>query len=263
MVLTIHDVNHLALPDLLGGLVRRSYARWLFQMAARRARRVLFDSEFTRQEAARLLGELAAKGTVVHLGVNGRWTHARELAPERPVAEPYFVYVGNMKRHKNVAFLVRAFARIRDRIPHHLVLLGRTAGLRADPDVAREVAKSGDRVRMIGEVDDAAVLRHVAHADALVTASLYEGFGLPALEAMAAGCPCVVSRAGSLPEVCGDAAYYANPRDEGSFAAAMLEVALSAGLRDTLARAGRARAADFSWERAADATVNVLEQALA
>lgn len=262
LVVTVHDVNHLALPELLGSRVRRLYARWMLRSSLRRARRVLFDSAFTRDETRRLTGDEGAKGTVVHLGVDEAWHRAREMST-RPLAEPYFLYVGNIKRHKNVPFLLRAFARVQDRLPHRLVLLGRTEGLRVDPGVAPALADLGGRVALLGEVPPEIVMRYTAHAEAFVTASLYEGFGLPALEAMAAGTPCIVSRAGSFPEVCGDAARYADPRDESSFAEAMNELATNPALRALLVKRGRERASRFRWENAAEATAAVLEKAIA
>jgi len=262
IVVTIHDVNHVALPELMGGIARRTYARALLSAAVRRARHLLFDSEFTRSEARRLLGE-RAHGTVVHLGVEPAWWHARELAPSRPLQEPYFVYVGNIKLHKNVPTLLRAFRAVSTQLPHKLVLIGRTRGLRADPGVGLELERLQGRVVMAGEVSARDVMRYVAHADALVSASLYEGFGLPAIEAMAAGCPCVVSTAGSHPEICGDAALYADPRDEQAFSQRLMDVARDAGLRATLQQRGRERAALFDWDRSASSTTAVLEGALA
>jgi glycosyltransferase involved in cell wall biosynthesis len=262
LVVTIHDVNHVALPELLGGRVRRGYARVLLTYALRRARQVLFDSEFTRQEAARILGD-SATGTVVHLGVSDDWRTAREAAPRRPMAEPYFLYVGNVKRHKNVPLLLRAFTRVAQELPtHRIVLIGRREGLHADPEVTHALAQLGERALYLGEINRRTVQQYVVHADALVTASLYEGFGLPPLEAMAAGCPCVVSRAGSLPEVCGDAALYGDPQDEQSFADAMVRVAKDAELRAALVARGHAQAALFNWDRSASATASILHAAL-
>jgi glycosyltransferase involved in cell wall biosynthesis len=108
-----------------------------------------------------------------------------------------------------------------------------------------------------------ALRQHVAHADAFVTASLYEGFGLPPLEAMAAGRPCVVSSAGSLPEVCGDAALYCDPRSRESIAARLLEIATDEPLRARLIARGRARAQELSWDRCAARTAALFDTVLA
>lgn len=260
LVVTIHDVNHLALPELMGSSLRRVYARMLLTSAVRRARRLLFDSEFTRVETERLVGGVHDRGTVVHLGVSDEWKTARLRAANRPLPEPYFLYLGNVKRHKNVPLLLRAFERIAAVVPHRMVLIGRREGLRADPALGGLLERLGERAIYLGELDHRRVEQHVVHADALVTASLYEGFGFPPLEAMAAGCPCMVSRAGSLPEICGDAALYCDPRDEGSVADGLLRIARDDALRADLVRRGHVRAAEFRWERTADATAAVIRQ---
>ena len=262
LVVTIHDVNHVALPELLGGVVRRRYARWMMGQAIARARRIIFDSDFTRHETTRFFGDAASKGTVVHLGVDSGWWEARERSPSRPEPKPYFLYVGNIKRHKNVPFLLRAFGAVMKQVPHRLLLIGRTEGLRADPQVMAELERLGERAALLGELDNDDVRTYVAHAEAVVTASLYEGFGLPALEAMATGIPCLVSRAGSLPEICGDAALLADPRDESAFAASMLRIANDARLRQQLVQRGKTRAAQFTWDVTAEKTAAVLSEAL-
>lgn len=260
LVVTIHDVNHAALPEFLGAWLKRAYARTLMRNAVRRAREILFDSDFSRRETARLIDRGALRGTVVHLGVGDEW---RCVSAPRPMPEPYLVYVGNQKRHKNIPFLLRSFARVQSEIPHRLVLIGRQMGLNADPHVGATLDEVGQRVAVLGEVDAATVRQYVAHADAVVTASLYEGFGLPALEAMAAGTACLVSTSGSLPEICGDAALYGDPRNEETFSQQLKAIALDGSLRASLVARGTARAAQFSWDRAAEQTVAVLERLVA
>lgn len=265
LVVTVHDVCHLALPELTGGFLRRSYARMMFQSVRRRARGLLFVSEFSRNEMNRLVGrgDNGALSVVSHNAVDETWWRARELAPSRPIAEPYFVYVGNMKRHKNVPALLRAFRAVADRVPHKLVIIGRREGLRADPAIEPEARQLGERVLFTGEIDNPDLRRYVAHAHAFVTASLYEGFGLAPLEAMAAGCPCVVSTAGSLPETCGDAALYCDPHSERSITEKLLQIATEEETRQRLIARGRERAKQFTWERSAERTATLLERALA
>ena len=260
LVVTIHDVAHVARPDVFG-LGPAAYARVLLWYVRARASRVIFDTEFSRAEMGRLIGDVGARGAVAHLAADDAWSASRAVAA--PMDGPYFIYLGNLKLHKNVPLLLRAFRRVCDRIPHRLVLMGRRERVRVDPLVAREIAALGDRVVDVGETTPDVAYGYVANATALVTASLYEGFGLPPLEAMAAGCPCVVSRAGSLPEVCGDAALYCDPTDESDVAAAMLRVATDRALRDDLIARGRARAHAFSWDRCADITAGAIDLALA
>ncbi|HYD54004.1 MAG TPA: glycosyltransferase family 1 protein [Gemmatimonadaceae bacterium] len=263
MLVTVQDVFHLAMPELVGGAARRAYARLMFGAVQRRAARILFTSEFTRAEFARLVGGSRAASSVVPLGVDAGWSAAGAGAP-RPLAEPYFLYVGNVKPHKNVAALVRAFVRVADRVPHHLAIVGRADGMRTgDDEVRRLVAARPDRVHLVGEVSDEALAAWMRHADAFAFPSLYEGFGLPPLEAMAAGRPCLVARAASLPEVCGDAAVYCDPRREDDIAARLAELATDPALRDALRDRGHARAAIYTWTRCAEGTIGVIEETLA
>lgn len=262
LLVTVHDLFHLAVPSLVDGLARRAYARAMFEVVRRRAARVLFDSAFSRDEFLRLVGRPRADD-VVHLGVSPAWHGIGEVAP-RARGRPYLLYVGNVKPHKNVPTLVRAFMRLHDRVPHDLVIVGRLEGMRtADHEVARLAAASGGRVQLAGEVDDATLRAAVAGADAFALASRYEGFGLPPLEAMAAGVPCLVSRAASLPEVCGEAAHYCDPDREDDVSARLHELLTDGALRDRLRARGRDRAAAFTWERCAERTATAIEETLA
>jgi glycosyltransferase involved in cell wall biosynthesis len=263
LVVTIHDVCHLALPEALGSSLARRYARFLFGHIGRRAASVLIDSEFSRAEMRRL--GLSARGTttVAPLAADDRWFDARASATRRPLPEPYLVYVGNWKRHKNVPMLLRAFGLVLDRLPHRLVLIGRREGLNADPAIAPEAERLGARCLFTGELSDDELQRWVVHADALVTASRYEGFGLPPLEAMACGVPCLVSSAGALPEVCGDAALYCDPSDVASVASGLVTIASDNAVRQHLIARGRTRARAFSWDRSAAVAAEALEHAIA
>ena len=262
LAVTIHDVAHLAMPDASSGLLKRAYARFMFAQVRRRARSLLFDTAFSLEEFTRHVGAPRQPARVVHLAPADGWREAKVAHPERPIPEPYLVYVGNFKEHKNVPGLLRAFERARERIPHRLVLVGRRDGLSADPKIPPLLQRMGNAVHATGELPAQEVRRYVAHADALVTASRYEGFGLPPLEAMAAGVPTLVSRAGSLPEICGDASLYCDPSDEPSVVRGLEQVATDAPLRAQLVARGRERAAAFSWNETARLTIEGLERAL-
>jgi glycosyltransferase involved in cell wall biosynthesis len=261
VAVTVHDVCHLALPETLGTM-RRAYARAMFATVRRRAAVVFFDSEFSRAEMGRFVGEPTGAAAVVHLAADDDWYSVKERWPERPMREPYVVYVGNHKRHKNLPMLMRAFGDTLGRIAHTLVVIGRNEGLRGDPGVKTEAARLGTRVVITGELPRDRMQQYVAHADACVTASLYEGFGLPALEAMAAGTPCLVSTAGSLPEICSDAALYCDPRDRASIASALERIVGDSALRSRLARCGRERARQFTWGRSATQVARAFAQVL-
>ena len=261
LVVTVHDVLHLARPDFVKGRHRSIYARAMFEAVRRRAAAIICVSAFTADELIRLTGVDRRKVNVIHQGVDERWFSAR--GPERPWPNPYFVYLGNVKPHKNLVRLVRAFGAVAPELPHDLVIVGRREGfISGAPEVATEARRLGGRIHFAGELSDEAVKRFVGHADALVFPSLYEGFGLPALEGMAAGTPVIASTAASIPEVSGSAAHYFDPEDEVALAHAMRRIATDRSLREELVAAGMEHARGFTWERCAEATSEVLSDAI-
>lgn len=261
VVVTIHDLTHLTQPEYTHSPAKHAYARFMFEVVRRRAAAILTVSEFTRDEFLRVVGAPRAAMTVARNGVDRGW-FAPSAAAQPSGARPYILSIASMKPHKNLPALIDAFGSICDRVPHDLVLVGRNDGLRtADDRVRKAASRVGERVRLLGAVDDDELHRLVCGATAFVFASLYEGFGLPPLEAMAAGRACVVARAGSIPEVCGDAALYFDPRDSEAIAARLFDVLTDDGLRAELAMRGQRRARMFDWTESAGAVVSALETA--
>jgi len=259
LLVTIHDVMHLAIPRYMPGAHKRLYARALLAAVRLKADAVICNSRFTADELMRLVGVQASRIEVVHLGVDEAWFSIDKGT--RPHERPYFVFVGNVKPHKNIAGLIRAFREVSERIPHDLLIVGKKEGfVTGDRSVESEAAALGGRVTFTGLVDDALLRRYVACAEALVLPSFYEGFGLPPLEAMACGCPVVVTASASLPEVCGDAALYCDPNDVADIAAKMLLLVTNADLRAQLREKGAARARQFTWDRCARETLAVIER---
>ena len=259
LVVTVHDVIHLARPEYTGRPIKQLYARAMFEMARRRAAAIITVSDFTRREFERLVGRPAAPITVAPNGVDPSWFTIERRASERP----YLLCIAAFKPHKNLRALIDAFRSIQDRVPHDLVVVGRREGLRtADRWTEATAAALGDRIRFAEEVGREELGRLMAGATALVHPSLYEGFGLPPLEAMAAGCPCIVARAAALPEVCGDAAIYFDPTNTADIAGRVVDVLTDVALQRDLSTRGRARAASFTWSRPADIMVAQLERIL-
>jgi glycosyltransferase involved in cell wall biosynthesis len=259
---TIHDVFHLAMPEYTGGLLKRVYARLMFAAVVKKAHAILCVSCFTAVELTRLTGISAEKLNVILLGVDESWYHIETLP--RPESKPYLLYVGNVKPHKNLSSLVEAFAMLVDVIPHDLIIVGKKDDLiTADKEVECQASRLGDRVRFTGLVGQESLQQYFVHADALVFPSLYEGFGLPPLEAMACGCPVIVSNRASLPEVCGEAAVYCNPEDPSDIAEKIRMVVMDdSSLRETMRQHGHDRAKRFTWEKCARETVSVIEKVL-
>lgn len=264
LVVTVHDVMHLTLPEYARRWAHRGYASMMYSAARRRAAAMICDSEFTRSELKRVVGDHPFV-QVVHLGVDPTWFAVERVASEQASSRPYIVFVGLGKPHKNLVGLLRAFAMVRDRVPHDLLILGANRqGLRtSDRRIDDAAAPLGDRLRFVDQLELSSLQRCVAGADVLVQPSFCEGFGLPPLEAMAAGTPCLVSRIPPLLEVCAHAASYCDPSDPRDIAGRLHELLVDAQLRRELRCAGRERARAFTWDRTAERTLAVFDQVLA
>lgn len=259
LAVIVHDVAHLALPKIFNGVRKQVYANFMFEQVRRRATGICFVSEFTKNEFGHYVGEPRGRVSIVYPGVDAAWYSARRsYAPS-----PSIIYVGNIKPHKNVRGLVDAFEKIYREIPHVLRLVGRREGfLTGDPAIEDRIRHFGGRIQFTGILSDEALRQAVADADALVLPSFYEGFGIPPLEAMAVGCPVLVSAAASLPEVCGDAALYCDPQVPSDIASALKRIVADNGLRERLRASGRARAQMFSWDTAAEKYLSSLDEIL-
>lgn len=260
LLVTVHDVAHLALTDLYKGM-KRLYAKVMFAALRHKARFIICVSEFSRQEMIRLTGCGRQNSETVHLGIDEFWFEP----PKNQVmpATPHLIFVGNIKPHKNLRGLLAAFGRIKDQIPHDLVIVGKRDGfITGDDAVQKAISEFGGRVRFTGYISDDELKAAIATADALILPSFYEGFGLPPLEAMACGCPTLVSNAGSLPEICADAALYCDPHDPADMAEAILRLVNDAPLRDDLRRRGMARARSLRWDACANRTLEILDDCL-
>ena len=231
-----------------------------------RATRIVSVSDDSKQRLARIMNaSAAAKLVTIFHGVDAKFTtqpDAQSLARLRSrysLRTPFVLYLGQIYQMKNVGGLIRAFARIKHRLPHDLVIVGK-----AEPRSAAELALIDqlglrDRVHVIGWVPDEDVPTFFHAADVFAFPSLYEGFGIPIIEAMAAGCPVVTSLAGACPEVAGDAAILVDPRNPDAIAAGILQVLTDPELRENLRQRGSARAREFTWEKSARQTIHMLE----
>lgn len=257
-VVTIHDLGFLRFPETYAALERARMA-WLTRFAARHA-----DHVFTGSHAAK--AEIMAEYHIDESRVSVTPSAAdqasfRPLAPDeitsfrkrRGLPFPYILFVGTIQPRKNVVALLRAFHRLRSRrYEHRLVLVGRR-GWRADA-VFQFITEHGlsDVVHHFDDVDVAELPRFYNAATLFAYPSLYEGFGMPILEAMSCGCPVVSANTSSLPEVYGDAALTFDPHDAEALAERMIEVVEDGELRAQLQRRGFVNCSRFSWARTAD-----------
>ena len=264
-VVTIHDCIHLRFPQYLPNRVAPVYARTMMSSAARRARRVLTVSQASKQDILHFLKIPAEKIEVIYNGLDERLAKApsadevSRVQQRFQLTSPFVLYTGNIKPHKNVDRLIHAFSLLRKRGMTEAKLLIIGDEISKYPNLRRLVHRYQlhQHVRFLGFVPDATLAVLYRLASVFVFPSLYEGFGLPPLEAMAAGAPVITSNVSSLPEVVGDAALLINPLDENAIADAMCRVLGDAALRTELVRRGHERVKAFSWERAAARTYQV------
>jgi glycosyltransferase involved in cell wall biosynthesis len=271
-VVTIHDLGYHYYPEA-HTLSQNAYLRWSTRHNARTAARVVVDSEATQRDVAHYYGVSTEKLTVVYPGRDETLAPVADpavLAAVRArygLAGPYVLYVGTLQPRKNLVRLVRAFselqaARGRDGGPIaglQLVLAGQKGWLYEEIlTQVRKLDLSGTVV-LTGYVPDTDLPALLSGALAFVFPSLYEGFGLPVLEAMACGTPVVCSSVSSLPEVAGDAALLVDPLDEGALSEALHRLVADEGLRRGLVERGFRQVERFSWQRCAREVMAVLE----
>ncbi|UXA14959.1 glycosyltransferase family 4 protein [Mycobacterium sp. SMC-8] len=236
---TVHDIIHLLPEDISGqNRARRAYARAMLRADARSCRRIFTPSEAT---AVTLRGiERSARTLVTPIPVDDIWFQPADPALS-PVTGPYVLYVGNTKRHKNLPLVLEAFSTLADVLPHKLVIAGGGASLRTADDRVRRLAEDmGERVVVMGQLDFVVLRALVASAQLLVMPSLYEGAGLPPLEAMASGTAVVASNIPAVRETCGAGAEFFDPHDAGALAALIHTYCSDDAARADLAQRGLA-----------------------
>jgi glycosyltransferase involved in cell wall biosynthesis len=260
-VVTIHDLGYRYEPE-----AHPRTQRWMLELTtrwnARVARRIIAVSSQTRADLIEQYRVPPERIEVVHSGLN----HERFAAPGSPdilrqlgVQQPYLLFLSTVQPRKNVVRLIEAFEALGSR-NLSLVVAGRSGWLAGPIETRIAASPNRDRIIRLGHVPDDVIPALYNGAEAFVLPSLYEGFGMGVLEAMACGCPVVTSNRSSLPEVAGKAAILVDPHDVASLRDGLQRV-LQPSQRAALSAAGRRRAAEFTWERTARQTLAVIEAA--
>jgi len=261
-IVTVHDLIPLRFPaELLPRRRQRLFYR-LMIAAVRRARHLICDSLSTRADLMSLLAIPAERITVAPLAADPMFTTAAPPGDARPAALPagaFVVHVGGPAPHKNLSRVLRAMALLwaTGAVDAHVVCV---SSLPCDPATLwPEAALHRGRIHVLEDVPAPSLRWLYQHALCLVFPSLYEGFGLPVLEAMASGCPVIASRRASLPEVGGDAALYVEPLEIDSVRRALAEVIGDPRRREAMRAAGLRHAQRFSYDATARTTLDVYE----
>lgn len=265
-VVTVHDVGYLRYPQAHPA-AQRMILDWSTRHSARAARRVIAVSQATACDLIALNAVPESKIRVIHSGIDETLKpvdNLPEIVAMRDryrIPGPYVLHVGSLHARKNLVRLVEAFAGIAPLFPDlHLVLAGRPGWSFDNLSRRVEQLHLAERVIFPGYVIDADLPALYSGARAYALPSLYEGFGFPALEAMACGVPVVCSNTSSLPEIAGDAAVLFSPEDVSGMADALIRVLTDETLRAEMVARGFERVKCFSWESAARDTLRVLEE---
>ena len=269
LVVTIHDLIPLILPNYRGSLFVRTYMQ-LAAASARHADAIIADSEWSKQDIIARLQIDPARVRVIHLAADSQYCPLHDPArvavvrQKYALPEKYLLYLGGYDQRKNVRVLIKAFARLQKYYDagYRLVLagvnLGKDSKFFPEPQrLAREAGLPDDAVQCLGWVDESAKPVLYSAATVFLFPSLYEGFGLPPLEAMACGTPVICANATSLPEVVGDAGVLVAPHSPAEWADAIRDLLDNPARRLKLREQGLAQAKKFSWRRTAQETLAV------
>jgi glycosyltransferase involved in cell wall biosynthesis len=255
-VVTLHDLVGFLAPETMTTMGRR-LETWLTPRSIRKADAIIVDAASTLDDLDSVLGYGADKASVIPLAA----TAAPGLADlPRPLAEDYFLFVGTLEPRKNLMRLLQAFSVQAPNMPGvQLVLAGAVGWGNQDLEQTLQQLGIAKQVTLTGRLDEARLHSFYRYALALVLPSLYEGFGLPLVEAMQYGVPVITSNCSSMPEVAGEGGLLVDPRDVDSIGAAMLKLASDPLERQRLSAVASAQAACFCWDEAAKKTLAVLE----
>lgn len=269
-VTTIHDCAYDRFPEEFPSHKAKTYYKFMFPMALQKSKRIIAVSESTKRDLIELYKISPEKISVIYEGVDSRFFQEGSDGEENVlknklnISGDFALYVGLTRPRKNLERLLRAFAKLlpslRDNVK--LVLAGKVDIRFLDVKRLAEQLNIDDFIVQLGFVPEDQLLTLYRAATFLVLPSLYEGFGLPVLEAMAAGTPVITSNVSSLPEVAGNAALLVDPYNVDEIAEAMYKLFTDTSLREELRRKGRERAQKFSWRKCAEETLKVYEEVL-
>jgi len=270
LIVTIHDLNHLVFEDSLPTFLHRQYARFMHREVAARASHIITVSEKTRKEVLDILEVSPERVTTILPGIGRDFGPCEDAGAVRAFQEKrglpgsYLLCVGIHKPHKNYPFLIQSLAALwkGKKLDLPLVIAGPEGKRREDLERIGVEAKTGDHVFFPGRISREEMPLVYAGAALLVFPSLYEGFGLPPLEAMKCGIPVLSSNRDPMPEVIGDAGVFFDPLSMGDFQENLLQILSDLELQKDLVEKGRQRAERFDWVDTARETIRIYRQVL-
>ncbi len=260
VIMTIHDMIHVLFPDE-SSILHRAYYSIIVRKAAINASRIITDSENSKRDISNYLNIPSEKIVVTYLAVDRNFRRSQkdeisEIKDQFGINDKYILYVGSQKPHKNVGLLIESYHQLREKISHQLVIVGKKD--RLFQKGMRNHKLEG--VIFAGEVQDELLPHFYSGADVFVSPSLYEGFGLPLIEALACETPVVTIKTSSISEVLGDAGLIVDEDCPDKLAMAIYKVLSDVDLRNSLVKKGMVRTKKFSWKETVNRTLKVYEE---
>jgi len=271
IVITIHDLKYLSQPEFFKKFrfLKRLTYRLMMRVSIQRANHIITDSQNTARDLENIFSINTKKISTIHLGVEGKFferkpvSRINQFLKSLQIEQPFFLYVGERRPHKNINALIKAFAQFLNRQPYfHLVIVGKSYQDYKEPEQIVTEFDLKNSVYFIDHINDNDLQTLYQAATAFISLSHYEGFGLPALEAMASQTPVIVSNNTSFPEVVGDAGILIPPNDINQAVKAMLQITSNDNYRQDLIERGIKRARTFTWKKCAQETLDIYQQTI-
>ena len=262
VVITVHDLLPMIFPELFDKKVVEQF-NYTCNKILEKKPCLVADSKATKYDVFNILKYDNVQ--IVPLGYDRScfyYDTEGALPDTMNITSPYLFYCGALDMRKNILRIIEAFEKISAEFPKLTLVLAGAAGANAGPILKYLEENNNDRIKIVGYVTDNQKRILMSNATAFIFPSLYEGFGLPILEAMACGCPVITSNVSSMPEVAGDAALYVDPYDKISIANACYRVITSEALRSNMIEKGFAQSRKFSWDKTAETMEQIYEKLL-
>jgi glycosyltransferase involved in cell wall biosynthesis len=266
IVITVHDIAYIRFPNLLNKS-RQVYKKYILYSSIKKADVIIADSHSTRRDIVEFFNVDEKKIKVVHLGVESRFrpiSSVEDYRTKNNLPSKMILNIGTLEPRKNMVALIRAFKRLQERgfKDYVLAIAGERGWLYKK--IFKEVSSSGmeQSIRILGVIRDEELPLLYNCADLFVYPSLYEGFGLPPLEAMACGVPIITSNTSSLPEVVGNAGIMVDPNDIESLSEEMYKVLNDKELKHRMSRDGLKRSKMFTWEKTMNDVIEIYNEVL-
>lgn len=274
-VITLHDTMWFdktwtqAQGKPLRMLAGKAYFRSLVELSVRKTRKVIVPSQSTYRDFAQFWPHRITNCHVIYHGIDPLFhrqaTEALDIQRVNHLGlsgTNFFLHISNGKPYKNTPRVIEAFIKVAATSDARLAIVGRKSAFTSSIQSLISSSSVNERIKFLGSVDDEDLAALFRTSIALVFPSLFEGFGLPVIEAMACGCPVITSSRGSLEEITGDAGLIVDPEETDDIANAMIRMSTEPGLRQSFIQLGRKRARQFSWDKSAQEILNVFRQAL-